>query len=409
MERAAVHDRVEINSAYFCLLMLPTGVYTGFIATAMPFLLRREGVAVDRIASISSVVLMPMVWVVFFAPLIDIGFRRKTWLVICALASALCLAAAVLCPLPSQVAAFAVLMTIGCTINQLISSANGGLMASTLEPAYLGSGAGWSQAGTVGGGVLGGGVALWVITRYSLPMAAIALAGMVALPSLTVMRIPERREPQAPKHLWDGIRVELLNMLKSRRTLVGFVYFLSPVSCAAAATLLSGMAVDYKASVAIVIYISGFMGSLLSVAGSLAGGYVADRMDRRLVYVLAGLLCAGTAAVMAASPLAPLTFALGSTAYLISAGACYASFSALALELVHSGGELAATQFTIYGACANVPLVYMIWLDGRGYAMFGARGLLGIDAAAGVLAAVGLLYFASRTSVPAARLVEVQK
>jgi len=91
-------------------------------------------------------------------------------------------------------------------------------------------------------------------------------------------------------------------------------------------------------------------------------------------------------------------FAIGVSLYLAAQGVAFAAYSALALELVGDGGRSAATRYTLYNAAGNIPIVYMTWIDGRGYKLFGARGLMGADCLLG-LAAVLIFLFLIRGSL----------
>lgn len=74
----------------FSLLALPLGfVVVGFNFTALPLLLAQAGVPVDRIASISAIINLPGVVGFLFAPIVDIKFRRRTWLAIATFGTAL--------------------------------------------------------------------------------------------------------------------------------------------------------------------------------------------------------------------------------------------------------------------------------------------------------------------------------
>jgi hypothetical protein len=57
-------------------------VVFGFNFTALPLLLSQAGVPVDRIASISWIINLPGVFGFLLAPVVDIKFRRRTWLAI---------------------------------------------------------------------------------------------------------------------------------------------------------------------------------------------------------------------------------------------------------------------------------------------------------------------------------------
>src|SRR5215831_1985877 len=90
----------------FGITALPYGVYTGFASTAMPYLLRKAGLPVDQIAGISALALAPALWYFLWSPVTDVRFRRRTWIIVMAVASAACLSAALLEPLPSRIGAF---------------------------------------------------------------------------------------------------------------------------------------------------------------------------------------------------------------------------------------------------------------------------------------------------------------
>jgi len=74
----------------FSLLILPLGiVVVGFNFTAFPLLLAQAGVPVDQIANVGSIINLPGVLGFLFAPVVDIKFRRRTWLVLATFGTAL--------------------------------------------------------------------------------------------------------------------------------------------------------------------------------------------------------------------------------------------------------------------------------------------------------------------------------
>jgi len=76
------------------------------------------------------------------------------------------------------------------------------------------------------------------------------------------------------------------------------------------------------------------------------------------------------------------TYIWGATTYLFVAGFCYASFSALVLEVVGKAGPTASTQYTLFTAAGNQAISYTNRIDGIGAARWGTRGMLRTDAAA---------------------------
>ncbi len=65
----------------FGLTNLPGGVGASFITVTMPFLLRKAGVSLPQIAAIVALAMMPWSWQFLLAPLIDIGLKRRSWLI----------------------------------------------------------------------------------------------------------------------------------------------------------------------------------------------------------------------------------------------------------------------------------------------------------------------------------------
>ncbi len=352
----------------FGVTALPYGVYSGFIGTAMPYLLRNAGVTVDRIAGIGSLALAPAVWCFFWSPIADVGLRRRTWLILSSALSAACLWCALVQPLPGRLDRFVALVVAGSALSSLVSAANGGLMAETIEDLERGQAGGWFQAVNVGGGALGAGVTLWLLRRLTAGGLATATAAMIVLPSLAALWIAEaapapRQAAKLMREMWGDVKA----MYGSRVSLIGLAIFLSPMGASAAANLFSGVAVDFSAPESMVVWINGLGGAVLTTLGSLGGGFMCDRIPRRTAYAVAALLSGFCAIAMLAAPLTKTTFAIGVSAYSLAQGVAFAAGAALTLELIGEAGRSGATRYTLYNAAANLPVLYMTWFDGQGY------------------------------------------
>src|SRR5579862_2058843 len=92
----------------FGITVLPYGVFFGFITTSMPYLLRSAGVSVERIAGIGALALAPPVWYFLWAPLADVGLRKRTWLILTSALSSACLGAALWLPPTAELNRFVV-------------------------------------------------------------------------------------------------------------------------------------------------------------------------------------------------------------------------------------------------------------------------------------------------------------
>jgi MFS family permease len=141
-----------------------------------------------------------------------------------------------------------------------------------------------------------------------------------------------------------------------------------------------------------VTIVNGVANGLLTAVGSLVGGWVCDRMNRRLAYALAGAATAVVGIAMSMAPLSPATYAVGALVYMLVTGFCYAAFSAMVLEIIGAQkGAAASAQYTLFTAAGNGAIAYVTAVDGWGYAHHGPRGLLVTDALANIVGIAMLL------------------
>jgi MFS family permease len=174
-----------------------------------------------------------------------------------------------------------------------------------------------------------------------------------------------------------------------------------PVGAGALTNIFSGMAPEYGASADVVGQVN-LWGGVVSALGAFLGGWLADRMNRRLAYALSGVLIAGSAVAMLLAPLTPLTFTWGVLLYNLATGVSFAALAAFVLEMVgHS--VAAATKYTLFIAVANLAGSYVTALDGlaSGIRGAGARGALAADAVLTVAGIAVLLAMVWLTRKPA--------
>jgi PAT family beta-lactamase induction signal transducer AmpG len=116
-----------------------------------------------------------------------------------------------------------------------------------------------------------------------------------------------------------------------------------------------------------------------------------------------GLVNAGALGVLWLGPLQPSTYYVGLTLYLFTIGTGYAMFTAVVLEFLGHSGKSGSGRYSIINSLGNVPVLYMLVLDGWGGEKWGARGLAGTEAVVGAVGAVILLaYFVTRKKDEAA-------
>ena len=378
----------------FGILTLPYGAFNGVLTVMIPFLLRKHGVSVDRIADVVAVAAIPNFWYFAWSPIVDTGPLRRTWLLIAASLGAICAWIAIVWTSATLVQ-LTILLFSGNVIVMLMSSANGAVLSTTIDPVLRGRASGWYNAGNLGGTSLGAGLAIWLAAFTPLPLLATVSAAMIFLPALAALRIVEERVVRMhPKALFRAMAHDVWQVLRAPATWAGLAFFLSPVGSAAVQNLISSVGPDYHASDSQVAFVSGLAGGLVSALGCMIGGFVCDRMNRMAAYALAGLFSAVFSAWMALGRATPFTYTGGYIGYSLAAGIAYAAFTALVLEVLGKRKHAAGTAYSLLGSSGNFPISYMTWIDGAAYKRAGTRGLMGADTLANGMIGAILLVFA---------------
>jgi predicted MFS family arabinose efflux permease len=170
------------------------------------------------------------------------------------------------------------------------------------------------------------------------------------------------------------------------------------------------MAPDFGASARTVGIVNGIGGGIAGAAGSLVGGYLADRMNRRFAYAIAGGVTALAALAMLLAPLTPTTYAWGTLAYTFANGIAFATWAGMVLELI---GHTAATttKYALFNASSNLAISYVTWVDGWAASasifpeeLRGSRGSLAMDVVltlAGIAILLAMVAVLRRRGAPA--------
>jgi PAT family beta-lactamase induction signal transducer AmpG len=370
----------------FGITGIPYGVGGGFAATTMPFLARKAGISVGDIGWYGTALLFPPIVQFLYAPIVDLGPKRKHWLIIVAALGSICFGLSLAMPLPSKIGAFLALAFAGQAISGLTGSCNGGLLATTMPDHLRGAAGGWLNVGNLTGGAIGAWLTLVMAERFSPITVGLALMALMTLPSLAILAVHETdRARRTLGEVFAALWSDVSRVAKSRNGWTGMMLFASPVGTAALINYFAGIAQDYRASNGMVAFVNGPVNGLVTAAGSLIGGYLCDRYSRRVMYLTSGALTALCGLVMMLAPLSPMTYAVGVSVYLFITGFCYAAFSAAVLETIGKGGAAASTQYALFVSCGNLAIAYVGFIDTRFHEGYGPRGLLGVDAALNVV------------------------
>jgi MFS family permease len=381
----------------FLVLILPFGVMSGYLTVAVAYQLSHAGLSVEEIASLVAVSFIPHTWKFLWAPIADTTLERKTWYLLAAAVSAAGIWATGAVPAQTRFVPllYAVVLVSNLAVTFLAMSVES-LMVYGTRPEQQGRAAGWFQAGNLGGYGLGGGAGLWMAEHLPEPwIAGAVLGGACALCCVALAFVPEPpavlRTGSHRRRLVDVLK-DLWHVARSRRGYLALLICFLPIGSGAASNLWSAVAGDWHASADTVALVTGALNGVVSAAGCLAGGYFADRIDRKTAYALYGLLLAVCAAAMAWAPRTESMYVAFTTAYAFIQGLSYAGFSAVVLEAIGLGA--AATKYTLFASLSNMPIMYMTVIDGAAHARWGAGGMLYTEA---LIGAVGLAAFIAAT------------
>lgn len=381
----------------FVLTGIPYGVVGQFTSVVMPFATSRAGKDLDSIGWYNALLFVPTFLLFLYAPTVDIGPRRKHWLVIVSVLGAACLIASFQRPLPEHVIAYLALGFAAQLISSLVGSCAGGLMAASMPDALRGKAGGWYNVGNLSGGGLFAAIAIKMIGDGVDPRLIGALvAAMMILPALGVLWIDEPPRPYvAPRVVFRQTVREVGEILSSRSGLTGIALSLSPVGTAALANFFSGMAEPYRVGADTVALVTGLGGVGLNALGAFIGGYLGDRFNRRVLYLVSGTLTAVCGVAMALSPRTAPTYVAGVACYALITGFCYAAFTAYVLETIGNSDRTAATKYSLFTAASNFAITYVGWIDTRFKEHYNVEGVIGSDAALNLIGVLvlGLVFW----------------
>ena len=284
------------------------------------------------------------------------------------------------------------------------SNCSGGLIVYGVPEELKGKAAGGFQVGNTGGIGLGGGIGVWLAAHFSAPKTScvvLALTSLACLAGLSMVPDATHSASGSVVRRIFGIGKELWDLVKQPRGALVAALVLTPIGVGAANNLWSAVADEWHVSANTIALVTGAAGACVAAAGCAIGGWWADRMDRRVVYLAGGGILALVGTVLAITPRNPVLFTAGTLSYTMTVGICNAAFSALILSTIGRGA--AATKCAIIAAIGNLPVSYMTALDGWVHDRWGSVVMLVTEAAICVLLIV-VTAFVLR-SVPALRIV----
>jgi PAT family beta-lactamase induction signal transducer AmpG len=382
----------------FGLLIAPAAVLSiGIIGGALSYLLRMQGVGPARASVIIALLSLPHTIYFLWSPVTDFWMRRRTWLMLAAAAAATTLLIAF--RQHNLAGRWAVgLIFFGACLVQFVVASCGGMMGTLKSEANRRRAGSFYQAGSLA--FAGVAVLLLVLLSKRLQLGILGwlVAAMIAIPALAALAAPAQSmaagqdAKKTLAQIWHEFKATFLRWEAIPYTLT----ILFPMGSGAMIALLPGLATDYGVSGGQVAWMNGLGGAVLMAAGALTATLTPVRVRAPVAYLLAALVNASTLTVLWLGPPRPVVYFTGTILFLYTIGACYALFTAVVLEFLGGSGKSGSARYSIINSLGNLPVAYMEFVDGRGYAHWGARGMPGTDLAVSAIGGSMLLaYFLS--------------
>jgi MFS transporter, PAT family, beta-lactamase induction signal transducer AmpG len=387
---AVSHERPWL----FNFLIAPDAVISlGLINGALSFILRDEGVDPARAASIVALLGLPHAIYFIWGPVTDFWMRRRTWLLLASAASALTIFGAFRHRLASPLAV--ALLFAGSCLGMIVPAACGGMMGELRSEVNRRRAGSFYQSGSLAFGGLATFILIAFAQRLSLLALGAIVAALIALPALAALAVVE--QPVLRLHSARETARRIAREFKAtflRREAIPYTLLVTfPMCSGGMLGLLPELARDYGVSGSQVAWMNGLAGVLLTAAGAVVVSLIPVRIRASVAFLLAGLANAASLAILALGPLRPAVYFTGTVLFLFTIGACYALFTGVSLEFLGSSGKSGSARYAIINSLGNLPVAYMAWADGRGYAHWGPRAMPGTDAVLSIVGASLLLAY----------------
>jgi MFS transporter, PAT family, beta-lactamase induction signal transducer AmpG len=378
----------------FAFLIAPDAVISlGLVTGALSYLLRNEGVDPTRAASIVALLALPHAIYFLWGPVTDFWLPRRTWLISSAIAAAAMLGIAFHQPHLGSTRTIAI-MFVGACLGEFVVAACGGIMGTLRSEVNRRRAGSAYQTGSLVFGAVTVFLMVWLAQRVSLAQLGWIVAAMIALPALAAFAVrdgapaSQKNQEAAPRQTASRIWREFKSTFLRRDAIPYALMCVFPASSGAMIGLLPELARDYGVSGAEVAWINGLGGAVLTAAGAVAVSLIPVRVRAPIAFLAAGIINAGTLAILALGGLRPAVYFTGTVLFLFTIGSCYALFTGVALEFMGDSGKSGSSRYAIINSLGNLPVAYMAWVNGQGFRLWGPRGMPGVDA---VLSATGAL------------------
>jgi PAT family beta-lactamase induction signal transducer AmpG len=365
------------------------GMYGGILAISVPQLLSARHVPESTIASMTAVMMSSGFWAFALSPVLDVRFSRRWYSAVTATAAASMLVVALLNL--KNLVVVEIFLTAGFLFANLYQAALGGWLASITTKQEENKLSVWVNVANLGAG---GGMALATgeTVRNLPPLAAALLLGALLLLPIAVFPWMPAPGPDGRLARESFLRFfgEVASLLRRREVLIAVLLFMAPAATFSLTNFVGGLGADFHAS----SHVVGLVGGTGVLLGGLGGCCIFRLIDRLLPlrFLYLGIGTAGALFTLALIPLAytPMTFGLALIGENVFQALALTASTAIAFETIGRNNPLSATTYCLMVSAFNVPIFYMLFVDGWGYARDGVAGCYAADAGASLVSSLVL-------------------
>jgi PAT family beta-lactamase induction signal transducer AmpG len=361
------------------------GMYGGIIVISVPQLLSARHVPEAQIAAMTAMMISPAFWTFLVSPVLDVRFSRRWYSMLSAAMAAALLVLALLNL--DHLAWVEALLVAGFFCANLYQSALGGWLSSIITTEEENRLSVWVTIGNIGGGGAMAATAGELVRNFSPAMAALLLGALILLPTAVFPWMqapgPDRRLARESFPQFFG---EVLSLLKRPPVLIAILLFIAPAATFSMTNFLSGLGDDFHASGHYVGLVGGTGVLLGGIAGCLMFRLIDRLLPLRFLYLCVGAAGAIFTLGLILLPHSPAAFAVALIGENVFQALAITVTVAIAFDTIGRSNPLAATTYSLLISAANVPITYMLFVDGAGYARNGLVGSYVADAGVGLLA-----------------------
>jgi MFS transporter, PAT family, beta-lactamase induction signal transducer AmpG len=323
---------------------------------------RRCQVPEPAIATASAIALSSSFYAFLLSPILDVWWSRRTYALLLWVLAAVLTAASTL--LLDDLQALEIVAAFGYAANQLAYAALGGWLSTICGRDQENSLSAWltvSNIAAFGLFAIAGGE---MLRNLSAGPAAVLIALLILAPLAILPWIPAAAPDR--RLVGESFRqslADLWTLIRRREVLVAIALFVAPCATFSLTNMVGGFGADFSVSPRAVGLLGGAGVTVAGVFGSLMLPHV------------------------------PSTFALLVLGENVVQACAIACSLGITFEAIGAQNPLAATNYAVLNAAYNVPITYMLLVDGSGYERWGVTGALAVDSVVGPIAclALGLL------------------